>query len=105
MQEIKQELMNMSKSTADEFLKTARAEWRRGSNTGTKHAKPHIQSWVPVKAVGFRARTVGTIEVDTVAHCGEKMSGGVLLDLEYDRPQEWLDNSRSRLEQRVRRSS
>jgi hypothetical protein len=72
---IRQELMSMSKSSIDEFLKPARAEWRRKRNTGTKAAKPSVQSWVPVKQVGFRTKRVGTIEIDTVAHCGESLAG------------------------------
>ncbi|NBW42018.1 hypothetical protein EBR25_13605 [bacterium] len=74
-QKIKQELMTMSKSSIDNFLKPARAQWRRERNTGTKPARAKVKTLVPVKPMSFRAKKVGTIETDTVAHCGEHLSG------------------------------
>lgn len=74
-QEIRRELMTKSKSSIDNFLKPARAQWRRERNTGTKPAKTKVKTLVPVKSAGFRAKKVGAIEVDTVAHCGEYLSG------------------------------
>jgi hypothetical protein len=75
------ELLTMSKSSIDSFLKPARAEWRRKHNTGTKPARPAVLTQVPIKALNFKARTVGFVEVDTVAHCGDTMSGAFFWSL------------------------
>lgn len=75
------ELLTMSKSSIDSFLKPARAEWRRKNNTGTRPARPAVQTLVPIRAMNFKVRTVGYVEADTVAHCGDSMSGSFFWSL------------------------
>ena len=74
-QEVKQRLYDISSSELDRLLKPIRATWRRQSNTGTRPAKNRFKTEVPLKPLGKPPTTPGFIEIDTVAHCGESLSG------------------------------
>lgn len=75
VQEAKQRLYKISASEMDRLLKPIRALWRRQTNTGTRSAKNRFKTEVPLKPLGVPPTTTGYIEVDTVAHCGDSLSG------------------------------
>ena len=78
--EIKSELLRMSARTIERLLKEEKAALRRRLNTGTKRAKL-IVTQVPLRDFDFAADTPGHIEADTVAHCGDSLSGSFVRTL------------------------
>lgn len=68
-------LIKISASEIDRILKPIRAEHRRKNNTGTIPSKHRIKTEVPIKPLGNLPNKPGYMEIDTVAHCGESMSG------------------------------
>jgi hypothetical protein len=79
--EVKQKLYSIGKSQIDELLKPVRAEWRRKHNTGTLRGKPKHITQIPIKELGKTHMEQGHVEVDTVAHCGDSMSGNFIWTL------------------------
>lgn len=70
---VKSELYAMGTSTMDRILKPIRAQLKRQRNSGTRRS-PHI-SIIPLRPLGENITEPGHIEVDTVAHHGDSMSG------------------------------
>lgn len=70
---VKNELYAMGTSTMDRILKPIRAQLKRQRNSGTRRS-PHI-SIIPLRPLGENITEPGHIEVDTVAHHGDSMSG------------------------------
>jgi hypothetical protein len=70
---IRQELVAMSHATIDRILRPYRAEVGRRFRTGTKAAK--LKHRIPIKPFDRNVAVPGYLEADTVAHCGESMSG------------------------------
>jgi hypothetical protein len=70
---VKNELYAMGTSTMDRILKPIRAQLKRQRNSGTRRS-PHI-SIIPLRPLGEDITEPGHIEVDTVAHHGDSMSG------------------------------
>jgi len=71
---LKLQVLKVSARTLERIIKAERAKWKRKNNTGTKRAKKP-QTLVPLRALGVKIAEVGHIEIDTVAHCGDSMSG------------------------------
>ena len=67
--ETKAELLRMSASTMERWLKADKAALRRRMQTGTRSTRK-IVTTIPIKNLGFEAKNPGFGEVDTVAHCG-----------------------------------
>jgi hypothetical protein len=72
---VKEELLRMSPKTMDRFLKSAKAELNRKINTGTRRGLRKMITQIPIRNLGEKPNELGHCEVDTVAHCGESMSG------------------------------
>ncbi len=72
---IKQELLKMSAARIDYFLKPYRKKWRLENNCGTVKAQNRWKTFVPIKPLGLKITKPGTLEVDTVAHCGGSLTG------------------------------
>lgn len=70
---IRQELVAMSHATIDRILRPYRAEVGRRFRTGTQAAK--LKHRIPIKPFDRNVAVPGYLEADTVAHCGESMSG------------------------------
>jgi hypothetical protein len=68
------EILKVSARSIERFIKAERAKWKRTHNTGTKRSKKP-QTLVPLRPLGIKITEVGHIEIDTVAHCGDSMSG------------------------------
>jgi hypothetical protein len=95
----KAELLCMSASTMERVLKSDKAALRRRLQTGTRSSRK-IVTTIPVKNLSFEAKNPGFGEVDTVAHCGDRMSGKfartltfVDLDLGWVECEAMLDNT------------
>lgn len=72
---VKEELYRMSAKTMDRYLKAAKAELNRKTNTGTRRGLRKMITQIPVRNLGEKPNELGHCEVDTVAHCGDSMSG------------------------------
>lgn len=68
------EVLKVSARTLERIIKSERAKWKRKHNTGTKRAR-RPQTLVPLRPLGAKVTEIGHIEIDTVAHCGDSMSG------------------------------
>lgn len=69
----KLKLGRMSASTIDRVLKPFRAEHKRKGNTGTKPG--YLKNKIPIKPLDWTVHEPGFMEADTVAHCGNSLSG------------------------------
>ena len=65
---------NCTGSRANGSRKAERAKCKRTHNTGTKRSKKPQTLLLP-RHLGVEIAEVGLIEIDTVAHCGDSMSG------------------------------
>ena len=72
---IKQELLEMGASTIDRYLRSYRAQLKRKNNTGTKPGSEYFKNRIPIKPLDHNVHRPGTVEADTVAHCGDSISG------------------------------
>ena len=73
-QEIKDQLLVMSASTIDRSLRVFRADRLRKNNTGTKPGRM-LKNIIPVKPLDYNVTAPGNVDADTVAHCGNSLSG------------------------------
>jgi len=71
---VKEELLNMSSSTIDRYLRDYKKQFSRRKRTGTRRSK-HFQNVIPLKNFDHFATRPGYIQADTVAHCGNSLSG------------------------------
>lgn len=74
--EIKAKLLSMSPSTIDRLLKNYRRLHAKKLRSGTRRS--HVRRFedrVPLRRFEDRVDRPGFMEADTVAHCGESMSG------------------------------
>lgn len=89
---IQSQLLEMSASSIDRFLKPFRSQYRRLKNTSTKPGKL-LKNVIPLKAMGNLAPQAGFIEADTVAHCGGSVSGQYINSLTFtDSFSGWTEN-------------
>ena len=89
---IRDELLRMSASTIDRYLKPSRAQFRRKSNTGTRPGKL-LKTIVPIKTLSNIPDRAGFIEADTVAHCGGLLLGDFVWSLTFtDLFTGWTEN-------------
>ena len=72
---IKAELLAMSASSINRFLKEERAKLQRKLNTGTRRGVRRFVTQVPIRDLDVTPEVPGHCEVDCVAHCGESLSG------------------------------
>jgi hypothetical protein len=79
---IKNQLLKMSASTVDRILKPFRAALRRKQNTGTKPGRL-LKNVIPVKPLDFNITKPGAMEADSVAHCGDSLSGEFVWSLTF----------------------
>jgi hypothetical protein len=59
----------------DRYLKAAKAELNRKINTGTRRGLKKMITKIPIRNLGEKPNELGHCEVDSVAHCGDSMSG------------------------------
>lgn len=81
-QETKDEVIQMSSSSIERFLKSEKAALRRRLNTGTRSHKK-VVTQVPIRNLSFEAKNPGFGEMDTVMHCGDSLSGSFAKTLTF----------------------
>jgi len=79
---VKNQLLKMSASTVDQFLKAFRASLRRKQNTETKPGRM-LKNIIPLKPLDFNVTKLGAIEADSVAHCRDSLSWEFAWSLNY----------------------
>jgi hypothetical protein len=72
---VKEELLRMSPKTMDRYLKAAKSELNRKINSGTRRGLKKMITQIPIRNLGEKPNELGHCEVDSVAHCGDSMSG------------------------------
>jgi len=73
--EIKKQLLQMSASSIDRHLKSYRHAFRKGLSATRGHQNK-IKNKIPIQLIiGQEILKPGYIEADTVAHCGDSLSG------------------------------
>ncbi len=87
---IEKEMLRMSHATIERVLRPYRAQIGRRFRTGTKRAR--LKHRIPIKPFDRNVAVPGYLEADTVAHCGESMSGEFLWSLTAtDRLSGWTE--------------
>ena len=71
---VKEELLSMSSSTIDRYLRSYKKQFARRKRTGTRRTKK-FNNIIPIKNFDQYATKPGYIQADTVAHCGGSLSG------------------------------
>lgn len=71
---IKQELLSMSSSTIDRYLRAYKKQYARMKRTSTRRSKK-FKNVIPIKDFCSKATIPGYLQADTVAHCGNSLSG------------------------------
>ena len=74
-EEVKTELEQMSAATIDRYLSKYRASEKRKTRSGTKPGACYFKNRIPIKPLDRNITDCGVVEADTVAHCGDSMSG------------------------------
>lgn len=91
--EVKTELLRMSASSIDRYLRKYRAIEQRKRHTGTRPGSRLFRQIIPLKSLGNIAPCAGYLEVDTVAHCGGNMAGDFIWSLTItDTFSGWTEN-------------
>ena len=73
-------LIQMGKSSIDDYLKPYRAQYRRHWNSGTQAGK-YIKMMIPLKPLDYNVTGIGHVEADTVHHCGGSLTSAYALTL------------------------
>lgn len=90
--EVRAELLSMSSASIDRYLKSYRASLGRKKRTGTKPGKM-FKNVIPLKSFDALVDRPGHIEADTVAHCGDSLSGKFAWSLTFtDVYSGWTEN-------------
>lgn len=71
---IKEELLSISHSTIDRYLKSYKVQFARRKRTGTIRSKRY-SSVIPIKDFTTKNFKPGHLQADTVAHCGITLKG------------------------------
>lgn len=91
-EQIKSEILSMSHSTIDRYLEKYRKQFARTKRTGTTRAKNFLNV-IRVKDFTKKAVKPGYLQADTVAHCGNSLSGQFIWTLTVtDEATGWTEN-------------
>lgn len=90
--DVREELLSMSHASIDRYLKSYKASLGRKKRTGTRPGKM-FKNVIPLKPFDQNIDRPGHIEADTVAHCGDSMSGKFAWSLTFtDVYSGWTEN-------------
>lgn len=90
---IKAEILSMSPATVDRYLKAYKTQFARSRRSGTIRGPKKFRNVVPLKCFEEKHRQPGYVEADTVAHCGDSISGKFIWSLTItDVYSGWTDN-------------
>lgn len=91
--EVRAELLRMSASSIDRYLRKYRAIENRKRHTGTRPGSRLFRQVIPLKSLENIAACAGHLEADTVAHCGGNMAGDFIWSLTItDTFSGWTEN-------------
>ena len=89
---IKNEILNMSSSTVDRYLKSYKTKFARRKRSGTRRSKAY-ENVIPIKSFDQTVIKPGYVQADTVAHCGGSMSGTFIWSVTItDEYSGWTEN-------------
>ena len=89
---IKEQLLNISPASIDRVLKPARAVLKKVKSGGTKPGTL-LKNQIPIKTDNWDVTSCGFVEADTVAHCGNSLSGDFIWSLTItDIHSGWTEN-------------
>lgn len=71
---VKQQLLTISPATIDRLLKPTKVKYKRHGLTGTRPGYL-LKNQIPIKTDHWDVTQPGFVEADTVAHCGNSISG------------------------------
>ena len=71
---VSQALLSISAATIDRFLNPVRIQYKKRGRTTTKPGTL-LRKHIPIKTNQWDESRPGFLEADTVAHCGESLSG------------------------------
>jgi hypothetical protein len=90
---VRAKLLAISPATIDRLLKKARARYPRRGLSGTRAGPEALKSQIPLRTDNGDIRKPGFLEVDTVAHCGDSLSGQFISSLTFvDVFSQWTEN-------------
>ena len=81
--EVRKELLRMSESSIERFLKLEKAKLRRKLNTGTRRQLRRFVTEIPIRNFLHIPEEPGHCEIDCVAHCGGILSGPFVWTLNF----------------------
>ncbi len=91
-EEIREELLSMGHASIDRYLKSYKASLGRKKRTGTRPGKM-FKNVIPLKSFVQNIDRPEYIEADTVAHCGDSLSGEFAWSLTFtDVYSGWTEN-------------
>lgn len=90
---VREELLSMSSSTIDRYLKEYKKQFGRlYKKSGTRRSK-QFQNIIPIKSFDQESSTPGYLQADTVAHCGGSLSGTFIWTMTItDEHTGWTEN-------------
>lgn len=91
-EDVRAELLSMSAASIDRYLKNYKASLGRKKRTGTRPGKM-FKNVIPLKPFNSEIDKPGHVEADTVAHCGNSLSGQFAWSLTFtDVFSGWTEN-------------
>ena len=79
---VRSQLRRISKNTLDRYLRRERQVRRLGRGRSTTRHGSLLKSSVPIRITNWDTKDIGFMEMDTVAHCGEVLSGEFIYSLD-----------------------
>jgi len=77
----REEVLRISASSIDRYLKAYRGQERRRRNTGTRPGSKAFKKIIPLKSLGNIAPRPGHLQADTVSHGGDNVRGDFIWSL------------------------
>ncbi len=90
---VRQKLLSISPATIDRLLKKVRARYPGKGLSGTRHGPVALKRRIPIRTDNWDIHQPGFLEADTVAHCGDSLSGDFVWSLTLtDIFTQWTEN-------------
>ncbi len=79
---VQDQLRTVSKNTLDRYLRRERQIRRLGRGRSATHHGSLLKKAVPIRITNWDTMDIGFMEMDTVAHCGDQLSGEFIYSLD-----------------------
>ena len=79
---VRTQLQTIGRNTLDRYLAKERTIRRLGRGRSTTRHGSLLKSSVPIRITNWNTRRIGFMEMDTVAHCGDNLSGEFIYSLD-----------------------